>query len=93
MDADVNRMTDLIECMRVRPLLQSYLDGELDEEQGAAMVARHLRACQRCGIAADSIEALKRQVARFRREPSEAEIQRIERVVDELTERSERPER
>ncbi len=93
MDADVNRITDLIECMRVRPLLQSYLDGELDDEQGAAMVARHLEACRRCGRAADSITALKRQVARFRREPTPEDIARVERVIDELTERSERPER
>jgi anti-sigma factor RsiW len=90
MDADVNRMTDLIGCMRVRPLLQSYLDGEFDDDQGAALVARHLRACRRCGRAADSIEELKRHVERFRREPSPADVERVERIIDELTERADR---
>ena len=86
------RMTDLIECMRVGRLLQSYLDGELDDEQGAAMVARHLEACRRCGLAADSIEELKTRTARLRRDPDPEQVQRIERVIDELTERSPGPE-
>lgn len=92
MDVHVNRITDLIQCMRVRPLLQSYLDGELDDEQGAAMVARHLEACRRCGLAADSITKLKRQVARFRREPTQEDIERVARVIEELTEDAERRE-
>ncbi len=91
--AAVNRIKDLIECMRVRRLLQSYLDGELDDEHGAAMVARHLQACRRCGMAADSIQFLKDHVARFRHDPSPEQAQRVERVIDELTERSAGPER
>lgn len=89
----VNRIRDLIDCMRVRPLLQSYLDGELGDDQGAAMVARHLQACRRCGRAADSIQALKDHIARFRTEPDPEQVQRIERVIDELTQRSGGPDR
>jgi anti-sigma factor RsiW len=84
----VNRITDLIECMRVRPLLQAYLDGELDDEQGAALVARHLAACERCGMTADRITALKQHVAQLRREPTPEQIDRIEQVIDRLTDRS-----
>ncbi len=79
---------DLIECMRVRRLLQAYLDGELDDEHGAMLVAGHLQACRRCGMAADSIQTLKHRLARVRRAPDPAQMRRIERVIDELTQRS-----
>lgn len=86
-------MKDLIECMRVRRVLHSYLDGELDDEDGAVLVARHLQACRRCGMAADSIQALKDRLARFRTAPEPAQLQRIERVIEELTQPSAGPER
>lgn len=89
----MNKLTDLIECMRVGSLLQSYLDGELDDEQGAALVARHLQACERCGMAADRITALKDQVAQLRQEPTPEQVERIEQVIDQLTERSRGPDR
>ncbi len=84
---NVNRIRDLVDCMRVRSLLQSYLDGELDDERGAAMVARHLEACHRCGMAADSLKALKRRLSRLRHEPDPEQVQRIEHLVDQLTTR------
>lgn len=88
----MGRVRDFIECRRVRPLLQSYLDGELDDEQGAALVARHLRACERCGRSADSIENLKDHVAKLRSEPSPEQVARLEEVIDELTERTSGPD-
>lgn len=93
MDSAVNSIKDLLDCIRVNRVLQSYLDGELDDEHGAQMVARHLQACRRCGLAADSIQTLKERVARLRREPSPEQVQRIERVIDQLTERAAGPER
>ena len=84
----MGRLKDVVECMRVGPLLQSYLDGELDDDQGAAMVARHLEACRRCGLAADSIETLKSHTARLRQDPTPQQVERIEHVIDELTERT-----
>ncbi len=88
-----NKITDLIECMRVGGLLQSYLDGELDDEQGAGLVARHLEACERCGMAADRIVALKSHVKRLRRDPDPEQVERIQQVIDHLSERSPGPER
>lgn len=88
----MSRIRDYVECMRVRPLLQSYLDGELDDERGAAMVARHLEACRRCGRAKDSIETVKSHVARLRQDPTPEEIARVEQVIDELTDRAAGPD-
>lgn len=92
MDAIVSRIRDYLECMRVRPLLQSYLDGELADEQGAAVVARHLEACRRCGMAADSIKAVKGYAARLRQDPTPEQIARVEQVIDELTDRAPGPD-
>lgn len=89
----MRKIRDLIECMRVGRLLQSYLDGELDDAHGAAMVARHLQACRRCGMAADSIQTLKNHVAGLRHDPDPEQVERIEQVIDELTERTAGPER
>jgi hypothetical protein len=83
-DGAVNKIIDLIECMRVGSLLQTYLDGELDDDRGAALVAHHLRACERCGMAADRIAALKDQLAQLRQEPTPEQIGRIEQVIDQL---------
>lgn len=89
----VTRIRDRVECMRVRKLLQSYLDGELRDEDAAALVARHLEACRRCGKAADSIQLLKDAVGRLRRDPDPEQVRRVQRVIDELTERSTGPDR
>lgn len=45
-------------CPEVRRTLQRYLDGEVDEEW-AARVRAHLEDCRRCGLEADTYEALK----------------------------------
>lgn len=85
---------DLIDCMRVRPVLQSYLDGELDRDSAAAaMVARHLEACGRCGMAADSIQSLKRHVARLRTDPSPEQMARMDTLIDHLAGRPSGPAR
>lgn len=89
----MNRITDLVECLRVRRLLPAYLDGELGDQDGAALVVRHLQACRRCGLAADSIQVLKDRLARFRSDPDPAQVRRIERLIEELTQRSAGPER
>lgn len=47
----LRRLRDRLECRRVRPLLQSFADGELDAEQ-RQRAARHLAACRRCGLEA-----------------------------------------
>ena len=84
MNVDIlQRARDRIECMRVGPLLQSFLDGELDDAQ-RQRVAEHLEACRRCGLAASTYEALKRRLTGFG-QPADADtIARLTEFVDRL---------
>jgi anti-sigma factor RsiW len=49
--------------MAVAKVLQSFLDGELDEDV-ARRVAAHLNLCRRCGMKADTYRAIKASLAR-----------------------------
>jgi anti-sigma factor RsiW len=53
----------MVECLRVSRVLQSYLDGVVDEVT-ARRVARHLERCRRCGAEADTYSAIKAALAR-----------------------------
>ena len=88
MDLDlVSRVRDRIECMRVRPLLQSFLDGELDGPQ-RDLVASHLEACRRCGLAASTYESLKRRLQQLD-QPADADaVARLTDFVDRLADDS-----
>jgi anti-sigma factor RsiW len=55
-----------LSCKQVGQVLQAYLDDELDED-AARKVAAHLEDCRRCGLEAETYEALK---ASLRRGPS-----------------------
>lgn len=55
-----------LSCWRVRRLLQSYLDGVLDDV-AASRVARHLASCHRCTQVAETYQAIKHSLARRRR--------------------------
>jgi anti-sigma factor RsiW len=55
-----------LSCNQVGQVLQAYLDDELDED-AAHKVAAHLEDCRRCGLEAETYEALK---ASLRRGPS-----------------------
>jgi hypothetical protein len=84
MDLDViSRVRDRIECMRVRPLLQSFLDGELDGRQ-KQRVAAHLEACRRCGLAASTYESLKRRLGEFDQPDDSDAVARLTDFVDRL---------
>jgi anti-sigma factor RsiW len=84
MDIDlISRVRDRIECMRVRPLLQSFLDGELDEPQ-RQRVATHLEACRRCGLAASTYESLKRRLGEFGQPADPDAVARLTDFVDRL---------
>ncbi len=50
-------------CREVGRVLQSYLDGEVDDLT-ARRVARHLENCLRCGMAAETYAEIKRALAR-----------------------------
>lgn len=50
-------------CMQVARVLQSYLDGHVDDLT-ARRVGRHLEHCRRCGLKAETYEAIKDAIAR-----------------------------
>lgn len=66
---------DPMDCARVGEVLQSYLDGELDDDT-APLVAEHLEMCRRCGLEAsvytDVRDALANRVA-----PPEESVDRL----------------
>ena len=52
-----------IGCMEVARVLQAYLDGEVDERT-ARRVGAHLDVCRRCGMKAETYQAIKASLAR-----------------------------
>ena len=85
MTTGVAQLLDRLECMRIKPLLQSYIDGELDDID-AVRVSRHLDACRRCGLAADTFHAIKAGLNRLAAEPDREAVERLERFVLQLGE-------
>lgn len=81
--AIVQRVRDRIECMRVRPLLQSFLDGQLDDAR-RERVAAHLEACRRCGLAASTYRSLKERLRGFGQSPDPDAVARLEAFIDQL---------
>lgn len=71
------------ECHRVRQVLQSYLDGELDASD-AAMVAAHLEHCERCGIERSLYEQVKESLRRLHQPPDADAIDRLRRFAAEV---------
>lgn len=76
------------ECHRVQQVLQSYLDGELGD-QDAAMVAAHLQMCDRCGIEAELYEQVKASLAELRAVPDPDTLLRLHDFVDNLPDTAE----
>ena len=76
---------DRIECMRVKSLLQPFLDGALDDGK-RELVARHLEACHRCGLAASTYRALKNRLNDLGEPADPQSVARLEAFVDELDE-------
>ncbi len=73
-------------CAEVARVLQSYLDGHVDEVT-AHRVARHLEACRRCGLEARTYDAIKQALARRRTDLDGGALERLrsfgERLVEE----------
>lgn len=75
-------------CLRVTRVLQSYLDGEVDEST-SAVVAKHLEECRRCGLEASTYRAIKSAITQAGPEvaPVDAEaIERLRRFTEDLSE-------
>lgn len=54
-----------MDCSQVAEVLQSYLDGEIDDVT-AARIARHLEACRRCGMELLAYREIKQALASHR---------------------------
>jgi anti-sigma factor RsiW len=54
---------EVASCMEVGRVLQSYLDGQVDELT-ARRVGRHLEMCRRCGLEATTYAQIKTALAR-----------------------------
>jgi anti-sigma factor RsiW len=46
-------------CARVQDLVQSYLDGELEEGPERAQLVAHLEMCRLCGVEVETYERIK----------------------------------
>lgn len=73
-------------CQHVARVLQSYLDGEVDS-MTEKMVAEHLEVCRRCGLAANTYQAIKTAIASTAPTPDAVDteaVDRLRRFADEL---------
>ena len=77
------QLRDMTECRRIKPLLQSYLDGHISDED-AVRVSTHLDACRRCGLAAETFRQIKAALSRLADDPDRDAVQRLERFVEKL---------
>lgn len=64
------------DCRKVARVLQSYLDGELPEDDHQ-VVAEHLRHCERCGIDARVYRDVKRSLQGLAVTPDRHDIARL----------------
>jgi anti-sigma factor RsiW len=79
----VQSVRDRIECMRIRPLLQPWLDGQLDDAQ-RARVAAHVEACRRCGLAASTYRSLKERLRDLGQPADPEAVARLEAFIADL---------
>lgn len=63
-------------CAEVAKVLQSYLDGQVDD-LAAGRVRHHLEHCRRCGLEAETYEAIKAALAR---RPPQVDTDAVERL-------------
>lgn len=80
---------DRIECMRLRPTLQSLLDGEVTPAERDRVIA-HLEACRRCGLSASAYRALKHELQALEPASSPEAVARLETYLQEFVDRSAR---
>ncbi len=73
-------------CAEVAQVLQSYLDGHVDDLT-ARRVRRHLEHCRRCGLEAETYQSIKDALARRAHDVDPQSLQRLrafgERLADE----------
>ena len=74
---------DMASCMEVSRLLHTYLDGRVDEVT-ARRIRRHLEACRRCGLEAETYAKIKDALARRTPTVDEGAVERLRRFAAEL---------
>ncbi len=70
-------------CHQVGKVLQSYLDDELDDNV-ARKVAAHLEDCRRCGLEAETYEALKASLQRGPAALADEPVKRLRELGERL---------
>lgn len=75
-------------CAEVAKVLQSYLDGHVDE-LNAARVRRHLDSCRRCGLESDTYQAIKQAIARRSHQIDLEAYERLRAFAERVPELSE----
>lgn len=79
------RRQEELRCKEVGKILQSYLDGELDE-LWARRVTRHLEDCRRCGMAEETYAEVKQSLRRFAGPLPEDSLHRLRAFGEQLAE-------
>lgn len=78
------RRSDMLSCREVGRVLQSYLDGEVDDLR-THEVAHHLEACRRCGMAAETYAEIKRSLRRCGASAPEEAVDRLRVFCQQLS--------
>jgi len=72
-------------CAEVAAVLQQFLDGQVDDLT-TQRVRRHLEACRRCGLEAETYTAIKDALARRRPVPDDDAVERLRTFGERLGE-------
>ena len=75
----MTRLGVLLRCMRDGRMLERRLDGELDDAVAADRIARHLEECERCGLSARTLTAVKRSLRTGRADADRPALRRLDR--------------
>lgn len=72
-----------MDCRAVGRLLQSFLDGAIEDPRAVA-VANHLDECRACGLNADAYRWLKAAVAGVARTDDPRQLERVRTFAEAL---------
>lgn len=83
-----NQVAEMRTCHEVGRILQTYLDGELDQSR-VGKVTAHLEHCRRCGMEAGAYTRIKDSLARVGRDglvhpEDQLSIERLRRFAGSL---------
>lgn len=79
-----NETTSRASCMRTMRILQTYLDGGLDDLT-ARRVAAHLEECRRCGLESSVYREIKAALRANNRPVDPQALDRLRRFGEQLT--------